>query len=255
MEQEKKRNSLKKMIFRIFVLVVIIGGIILIGYLLAKHFGINKISREQLQNLIAKAGVWGPLLFILVSFLQVTFIPIPSTVTIVAGNYLFGFGLSFLYSYIGIVLGSIFAFVLGRKIGRPFVNWVVGDKETVDNYLTKMKGKENVVIFFMFLFPFFPDDAICAIAGILPVSLFTFIIMQLVTRATTIVGNLLFLSGEIIPFSGWGIPVIIGLSIIAIIIFIYCFKNADKLNDFFYRFINKILDIFKKNKKEDNKND
>ena len=40
--------------------------------------------------------------------------------------------------------------ILGRKIGRPFVNWIVGDKETVDYYLKKLKGKETIILFFMF---------------------------------------------------------------------------------------------------------
>ena len=176
----------------------------------------------------------------------VTFIPIPSTVTILAGNYLFGPGLSFLYSYIGIIIGSVLAFFLGRLIGRPFVNWVIGDVTAVDEYLKRMKNKEKVVLFFMFLLPLFPDDAICALAGILPISFLSFLFMQIVTRATSIGGTLLFMSGEVIPYNGWGLAVIIVVCVLAIIAFIYSFKNAEKINDLFYKLIDKIF--YKKNK-------
>ena len=144
-------------------------------------------------------------------------------------------------------IGGLLAFVLGRVIGRPFVNWVAGDKETVDYYLEKLKGKEVIVLFFMFLLPVFPDDLLCSVAGIMPtISYPVFIIMQLITRATSIFGTLLFMSGEYIPLYGWGLFIIIPLGIIAIIAFIYSMKNSDKIND---KLISTIDKIFKKKDK------
>ena len=179
-------------------------------------------------------------LYILISFLQVSFIPVPSTLTIVIGSYLFGGLLAFIYSYIGILLGSIFAFYLGRKFGRKFVSWIIGDELKLDQYIEKLKGKETITIFFMFLFPFFPDDLLCSIAGLLPIKCKTFIIMQVISRITTIGGNILLLSGEIIPFSGWGIPVLILLGVLSIVIFILSIKNSEKITDFFSNFSLKI---------------
>jgi uncharacterized membrane protein YdjX (TVP38/TMEM64 family) len=189
--------------------------------------------------------VWAPLVFIAISFLQVTFIPIPGAVTILAGSYLFGAWLSYLYSYIGFMLGSIVAFWLGKKIGRPFVNWVFGSKEEVDSYLARLKGKEKVCLFFMFLLPMFPDDALCAIAGILPISWTEFLIMQIITRATSIAGTLFFMSGEIIPFHGWGLVVIGLVAVLAIVAFIICYKNAEKLNAAFDKSMTKLASLFK----------
>ena len=107
--------------------------------------------------------------------MQVTFIPIPSTITVLVGNYLFGFWASYLYSFIGMILGSMFAFYLGRWFGKKFIYWLVNDKEMVDSYLYKIKNKGNVLLFFMFIFPFFPDDLLCSIAGILPMRGFSFL--------------------------------------------------------------------------------
>ena len=242
-KSDNLKKSKTKLYLRIFLLVIIVVGIVVALLLLKKHFN---LTQEKLQELIAKTGAWGPLVFILISFLQVTFMPVPSTMTILVGNYLFGIWWSFLYSYIGIILGSLFAFFLGRVIGKPFVVWVIGDKKTVEDYLLKMRGKENVILFFMFLFPFFPDDALCTLAGILPIKLPTFIIMQIITRAIGIGGNLLFLSGEIIPFSGWGIPVIIILGILAVVAFVICYKKSDQINELFYKFIEKITRKVKK---------
>ena len=83
----------------------------------------------------------------------------------------------------------------------------------------------------MFLFPFFPDDLLCSIAGILPITFIGFMVMQIITRITSIGATLLFMSGEIIPYHGWGIPVLIIIGILAIIAFVISYKNADKIND------------------------
>ena len=242
----EKKIDIKSIIIKIIISLLVIGLIILGLYFLFKYLGWTNLTKEELQAKIASTGVFAPIVFIVASFLQVTFIPIPSSITIIVGNYLFGFWLSFLYSYIGIILGSILAFYLGRWIGRPFVNWVVGDSKAVDEYLIKMKNKEKVILFFMFLLPLFPDDALCSLAGILPISFLTFLFMQLLTRATSILGTLFFMSGEIIHYDALGISIIVIVCILALVAFYLSYKYADKINEIFYNIMDKIT--FRKKK-------
>lgn len=242
----EKKIDIKSIIIKIIISLLVIGLIILGLYFLFKYLGWTNLTKEELQAKIASTGVFAPIVFIVASFLQVTFIPIPSSVTIIVGNYLFGFWLSFLYSYIGIILCSILAFYLGRWIGRPFVNWVVGDSKAVDEYLIKMKNKEKVILFFMFLLPLFPDDALCSLAGILPISFLTFLFMQLLTRATSILGTLFFMSGEIIHYDALGISIIVIVCILALVAFYLSYKYADKINEIFYNIMDKIT--FRKKK-------
>lgn len=244
---ENKKIDVKKTIIKLVSSIIVIAIFVILLLVLFKALGIDSLNEEKIQTEISKLGVWAPLAFIFLSFLQVTFIPIPGAVTIIAGNYLFGTWLSFLYSYIGMFLGALLAFFLGRKIGRPFVNWIVGDKETVDYYLKKLKGKETIILFFMFLLPMFPDDILCSIAGIMPITYSVFIFMQLITRFTSIGGTLLFMSGEVIPYHGWGLVLIIFLNILAIIAFILAMKHSKKINDYLISFVDK---HFKKKRKD-----
>lgn len=252
MEKNEKIKLIKKLICSGLVIVAILFVIYLIMYLL----GLTDLSREQIQQYVQDAGVWAPLIFIGISFLQVTFVPIPGAITIIAGSYVFGAWQSFLYSYVGMLLGSFFAFFLGRVIGRPFVNWIAGGKETADRWIKKLRGKENVLLFFMFLLPFFPDDMLCAVAGLFPMSWFTFTVMQLITRLTSISCTLIFMSGEIIPFYGWGLIVLGVVAVIVIVGFILCMKYSDKINLAFNSITDKINAFFKrrKNKKQNVKN-
>lgn len=247
----KDKKKFKKTLLKIIISVIVIAAVCIGAYFLFDHFGILDLTLEEFQDYVASFGAYGPIIFILISFLQVTFIPIPSSITIIGGSFLFGMWPTFFYSLIGILFGSILAFFLGRVIGMRFVYWIGGGKENVDKYIEKMKGKEKVVTFFMFLFPFFPDDLICTICGILPsISWPFFLFCQIVTRPTSILGNLLFLSGEFIPYTTWwGITIIAILCVLGIAAFVLSMIYANQLNALFDKFTSYLSNKFKRNKK------
>ena len=242
----------KKIIIRLLISALIIGGVIAVVLLILKLTGVTSLTQEQLQAYIKSSGATAPLIYILVSFLQVTFVPIPGAITIIAGSYVFGPWLSFIYSYIGMLLGAMFAFFLGRAIGKPFANWIVGSEKKVDEWISKLKGKQNVILFFMFFLPFFPDDILCSIAGLLPISYLGFFVMQVITRATSIGSTVVFMSGEIIPYEGWGLVVLGALAIICICAFILSMKYSEKINDFCIERINRIFGRNKDKANEEN---
>ena len=72
--------------------------------------------------------------------------------------------------------------------------------------------------------------------------------MQLITRATSIAGTLLFTSGEIIPYYGWGLWVLCALVVVMIVAFLLCIKYAKELNVFFDKIINKMAIKLKRKK-------
>ncbi|MBQ3235177.1 MAG: TVP38/TMEM64 family protein [Clostridia bacterium] len=230
----------KKLITKILVTIGVVLLLVVAIYFLLKALGLTNLTREQIQSFVEGFGVLAPLAFIIVTVLQVTFIPIPSTVTILAGNYLFGLWLSYAYSFIGLIIGSIIAFYLGRWLGKPFLSWLAGGRDKLEAWIARLKGREKVFLFFAFLFPFFPDDFLCSLAGALPVSFTFFIIAQLITRVTSIGGNLLFLSGEVISYSGFGLVIIIALVALGVTAFVLSLVYSEKLNGFFDSFINKI---------------
>lgn len=233
-DMSDKRQLVKKLL----ISALVIGIIILLAYLLMRHFGLTGLDREEIQAFIESTGTVAPLIYILVSFLQVTFVPIPGAITIIAGNYVFGAVRAFIYSYIGMFIGSMLAYYLGKWIGRPFANWLAGDKEKVDEWMAKLHGREKVLLFYMFFLPVFPDDLLCSIAGILPISTLTFVVMQLITRATSVFFTLIFMSGAV---QGWAYVCWIVAAVLTLPLFIYCYKHADKVTKFFSDLGKKIM--------------
>lgn len=187
-------------------------------------------SAEKLKEVILEFGAYSYIIFFIIQFLQTTILPIPAAVTTVAGTLLFGPWTTFGISLLAVLSGSLFAFFLGKKIGRRLVVWVAGEKTTLKWEEKLKKGK--YVFFLMMLFPLFPDDILCIVAGTVNMSYRFFIITNLITRPIAIITTCFLGSGQLIPFSGWGIPVWIILVILAIIILYLSFKYQPQIEKF-----------------------
>lgn len=224
----------KKFIFKLGFICSIVAAIGLGIYIaLDKTGALTLLSdKDGLQNFIQKAGIWGPIVFIVIQFLQVTFVPIPSTITVIAGMFVFGNIVEvILYSTIGMVLGSMFAFFLGKTFGVKLVVWLVGEK-AFNKYQKLIRGRDKTMLFLMFLLPVFPDDLLCLIAGITTMNYGTFFIMQIVARPIGIAMSSLF--GElmnVLPFSGWYLAVWAGLIVAVLVMFLLVWKYSGKLED------------------------
>lgn len=226
------KKIVAKMLLSVFVLLVFA----LIVTLILQNTGFFNVFRdaESLQAYLESAGVWMPILYVLLQFLQVVLLPIPSIVSTVAGIALFGPFQTTLYSFIGIMLGSLLAFYIGRKWGKKAVIWMVGE-ESLSKWQKKLKGKDNVFLSIMFLLPLFPDDVLCFLAGLSSMSFSYFLIIIGVSRILAIASTCY--SVNFIPFDTWWGLTIWGI-ILALIIFscVFVYKNMDKIQKYLRRF-------------------
>lgn len=231
---------------RIFLGIVVLIGLVMIAYLFLDELGIIEQfdSVDKITAILDKHKSVSMLIYIGIQFLQVTFIPLPAAVTTVAGSYLFGPWMTVLLSLIAIIPASLFAFMLGRWLGKPFVSWMIG-KDTMDKYLSKTEGKERTVFFTMFLLPLFPDDALCMVAGITRMSIKYFLITQFITRPIGVIATVFLMSGVIIPFDQWwGILLYILAFIGVIVAIVLSYKYSAQIESFVSRVLNKVLRFF-----------
>lgn len=170
-----KRNWL---ITLLIVVVLAAGG----GVLLWKSGFFDALSSEQaMQQYIQRFTPYTHLFFFLIQFLSVILAPIPSNVTALAGGILFGTWVSFLLTWAAVVLGSVVVFLLARYLGRSFADRMVSQAVTT-RYLDTIRRKQDVFLILAFLFPFFPDDLICILAGLTTISFRRFLLIALLTR-------------------------------------------------------------------------
>ena len=222
----------KQSIYRLIILGLICADIFaVIFYVICATGLIQKItSVEALQQYIDGFGAWAVIIYILFSYLQVVILPVPGSATVAAGVVLFGWLECSLYSFIGIVLGSITAFAIGRWVGYRAVCWIVG-KDDLDKWLNKIKGKDYLILSLMFLLPMFPDDVLCFVAGLSSMTWPYFLVMIVITRLiSTFTVSLSF---DLIPFNTWwGILTWIVLAALVVLAFYLVCKYSDKIDKF-----------------------
>ncbi len=243
--QEKKQLTLKRKILRTFLVLFVLGALVTLGYYVLVWTGaweyINSV--EKIRTLILSIGFWGRLTYVFLQFLQVTFIPIPSTITTLAGILVYGPLQTALLSLAGILLGSVFAFWLGRVFGKKLVIFMVG-KETCGKWVKFLSNcKYSFVI--MMLLPIFPDDILCLVAGLTNMSWAFFVFTNVISRPLAIFSTCFLGSGEIIPYHGWGL-IVWGILIVVVGILLF-------LSFHYQAQIEKFIQKRFKTKKEGNK--
>lgn len=193
-----------QVISKTFILTTVLICLAAIGlYFLGKSGFFNKItSVEAFRTYIESFGTYAPVCFITVQFLQVVVLPIPSFITVAAGVLMFGAFYGAIYSCIGIIAGTYVAYFLGRWLGYKTVRWLVGE-DTLKKWLTYTADKDKWVFTLMFFFPFFPDDLLCFIAGIVKLDTKFFIIMTLIARIVSIFTSSYSLNNNLIPYDTW----------------------------------------------------
>ena len=186
-------------------------------------------SIESLREYVSGYGSYTIPIFILIQFLQVTVLPLPGMVTIGAGVALFGAFYGALWSFIGILSASIVSFFVGRLLGYRVASWLVGE-ESLQKGLKLVKGKDTIVLTFMFLFPFFPDDLLCFVAGLSSMSITYYLIMITVTRAISITLSAYSINGSLIPYNTWwGIIIWAIILIFTLMICYYVYKHGEEI--------------------------
>ena len=190
-------------------------------------------TSEGLQQYLEKSGVWMPILYISLQYLQVILLPIPSIVSTVAGVALFGAFKTMVFSLIGILLGSITAFYIGRKLGYKAVAWIVGE-DALHKWRKKLNGKDNLILTIMFVLPLFPDDVLCFVAGLSSMGNRYFLTMILFARLIGIAGTCY--SFDLIPWTTWWGLTLWGI-ILAIVVlsFFLIYKYMDEIQTIFKR--------------------
>ena len=151
---------MKKVKFLWYALTVIPIILLVLGYIFPSQFFSNQ---ESIRDFVNSFGVFAPIAFIVLQILQVIITPFSHYVVSIAGGFIFGTWLGFLYNLIGRVIGTAIAFYLGRILGRKIIKHVV-KPETIqkyDHYFTKGK----ILLFLAYFLPLFPDDELSYLAG------------------------------------------------------------------------------------------
>ena len=230
----------------LFLLILVL--IFVVTYSILKVTGawekVNSI--DKIRDIVQSGGVFSFLIFIIFQILQTTILQIPAIFVTIAGAVIFGRWPAFIMSYIAVMIGSLIMFLVGRKAGRKFLNWMIG-KDSSEKWIDRM-SRGKYLFFLMMIFPMFPDDILCVVAGLTNMSFSFFFWTNILARGVGIACTVFFGSGAIIPFHGWGLIVWAIIIVVIAILFYLSVRYKSKIDD-----IIKLL--FKRSRSDESKKD
>jgi len=178
----------------------------------------HKVITDCFGGLIEKAGDWAYLVIWLIMFLQVTILNIPAY-TILSASVSIGIStISWQFILVTIsayMAGCLLAYFLGWKFGKKAVKWCAGSEEDYEKWSDVLNKKGKWWYLLTVIFPFFPDDLLCIVAGSVNFNFWFYVISNLIGRTIGLITMLytLVLIGEIgggFPFMiiVWGVALI-----------------------------------------------
>jgi uncharacterized membrane protein YdjX (TVP38/TMEM64 family) len=145
-----------------------IFGIAVIGVWVFAPSAFSEASRlldgERIQILVDRAGLWGPVLIVMLMTVAVVASPIPSAPVALAAGAAYGHVWGTVQVVIGAELGALIAFGLARVLGHDVLRRVFGDR--VDAGLLGSQTALTATVFASRLMPFVSFDMISYAAGL-----------------------------------------------------------------------------------------
>lgn len=220
------RKWIKFLIIALVIVAISVGA-----YFTLRALGVTSV--EGLREIIAKCGTWGWIVFILLFTLCSTllcFIPATSATFIAVSIILFGALYGFIISTISVFLSSSLMFLIGNTLGEKTIEKLVG-KKSLEKAQNLLDMKSKMLLPLMFLFPVFPDDALCMVAGMTKMRYWYFAIVVAIFR-TVGIATICFLGSGFINWSELSLVDWFVLVNVCVFDIVLIFKYQDKLEKF-----------------------
>lgn len=151
-----------------------------VALLVTLHFaGLTKLftagNLERLESFIRSCGAWGPVVYIILCVIGVTFLS-PAMPWVVLASA-FGVGPGIAYASIGITLGCGTAFLLARHAFRPIVWKMAGHTREFHRIDTGVRQHGWRMVLITRLVPIFPFNIQNYAYGLTGISFWTYLLM------------------------------------------------------------------------------
>lgn len=236
---KESRQTMKKTIIKLSITFAIIIALSIGLYFIFQAMGLTDI--DKLKVWVGSLGAWAwvicLLLQIVVSIL-LCFIPATNMTFIILEVALFGATWqTFLLAFAGVILSSVGMDLIGRFGGSKLVIKLVG-QDDYEKATTLIKRKGQIYIPLFYLFPFFPDDAICCACGVSKINFWYNLVSIIVARGIGVATIVFGIS--LIPYETFTTPYEWIVCIASVGFIVLCaFYVANKIGRFIERRIEK----------------
>lgn len=186
-------------VFYFLLLLAILG----LGFYWFARTGLLPLIKDPdaLAAYFQSLGFKAYLTVFLLQLFGVIFIPATGGIIVIASAMIFGFWRTFLICTCATVLGSCVSFAMARYLGRPLLELFL-NKHKLDKYIGAFEERKNFLLFLMFFFPFFPDDILCYVAGLVNIQWRWFVPAAVLGRPWGLIINCI-VGISVLSFPSW----------------------------------------------------
>jgi uncharacterized membrane protein YdjX (TVP38/TMEM64 family) len=141
----------KALVKMVLLAAFIVGAVVLVRFTPLKNY----LAAQALGEFLQSAGIWAPLVYILIYAVGVCLF-VPGTLLTGLGAAIFGAYRGFLYVWVGAMIGASAAFLIGRTLGRDFAASLVGNRLKKYDDGIERNGFATVLYLRLVYFPFTP---------------------------------------------------------------------------------------------------
>lgn len=183
----ERTHQIIKLNRKVIQLLTVIGTLLTIILLVWVYKSGFFEAEGSFKAILEDMGIYGPILFLLIQIIQVVYPVIPGGITLIVAQLVFGPLWGFVYSFVGVLIGSIINFILARKYGKTFVRAFVSEQTYQKYYTWLIQGKRfDWVLASAFALPGFPDDFLCMVAGLTKMSMKRFMTIFMIFKPVTL---------------------------------------------------------------------
>jgi uncharacterized membrane protein YdjX (TVP38/TMEM64 family) len=167
----------------VFFLLIIAASVFAVDFV--RSMGSDSLEVE-LERAVREAGVFGVLICLGVQFIQVVVAFIPGEVVQIVIGYVYGTFWGGILTLAGALISSVFVFYLVRKLGAPFVQAMVGNKDSGRMRFIHNNKNLNSLVFILYLIPGLPKDLFTYVFPLTDMRPSSFFVLSTIARAPAI---------------------------------------------------------------------
>ena len=208
---------------------IIIFSFILLIYCSVKYFlpvckrFNTELAQAEISEFVEHAGIFAPLLFILLMALQIVIAFLPGGPLEITAGMLFGGLFGTIFTVMGTILGTLAVYGLVKKFGKPLVHFFISEEKMKKFSILEDEERLAFWVFVLFLIPGIPKDLLTYIVPLTKMSGKQFLLLSALARFPALVVSVL-IGSNLIQGKYW-LCIVIACIPTVIAIFGFCMKN------------------------------
>ncbi|GLJ40205.1 hypothetical protein SUGI_0824750 [Cryptomeria japonica] len=153
-------------VFRIALVVAVVAAVTIACFALP----VDKMLKDFLVWIDKNVGPWGPPV-LAVAYIPLTVLAVPASILTLGGGYLYGLPIGFVADSIGSTLGCTAAFLVGKTIGRSYVESKLKDYPQFQAVAIATQRSGFKIVLLLRLVPLLPFNILNYLLSVTPVGL------------------------------------------------------------------------------------